>query len=184
MKLKINKKLLDIFKKTTTTSDEYTYTCSYVNTQLGNKLNTNQVKTSNTTSNTDTYSCTFINNALNNKQNKITTLWTNSNPATAFAQQTITLSSSDYDILIFICQLFSGDGASGRKYITGTFKGNNVTLSVPGNYAGNACVFERDASRTSDTKYGIGGCTVRYGTTTVSENSFAIPYKVIGIKLS
>ena len=29
--MKINKKLLDIFKTTKTTSDEYTYTCSYIN---------------------------------------------------------------------------------------------------------------------------------------------------------
>lgn len=29
--MKINKKLLDIFKKTKTTSDEYTYTCDYIN---------------------------------------------------------------------------------------------------------------------------------------------------------
>ena len=29
--MNINKKLLDIFKKTKTTSDEYTYTCSYIN---------------------------------------------------------------------------------------------------------------------------------------------------------
>lgn len=31
MGLKLNKKLLDIFKTTKTTSDEYSYTCSYVN---------------------------------------------------------------------------------------------------------------------------------------------------------
>ena len=29
--MKLNKKLLDIFKKIKTTSDEYTYTCSYIN---------------------------------------------------------------------------------------------------------------------------------------------------------
>ena len=36
--MKFNKKLLDIFKKTKTTSDEYTYTCSYINTELDKKL--------------------------------------------------------------------------------------------------------------------------------------------------
>lgn len=34
MKLKINKKLLDIFKTTKTTTDEYTYPCSYINDKL------------------------------------------------------------------------------------------------------------------------------------------------------
>lgn len=35
--MNINKKLLDIFKKTKTTSDTDTYSCNYMNTQLGNK---------------------------------------------------------------------------------------------------------------------------------------------------
>lgn len=48
--MKINKKLLDIFKKTKTTSDEYTYTCSYINNLEGN-----------------------INDSINLKQNKIKT---------------------------------------------------------------------------------------------------------------
>ena len=55
------------------TSTQDGYSANYVNTQLGNKLNTSAVKTSSTTSDADTYSCTFINNALNNKQNKIKT---------------------------------------------------------------------------------------------------------------
>ena len=37
MGLKLNKKLLDIFKTTQTTSDTDTYSCNYINTQLGNK---------------------------------------------------------------------------------------------------------------------------------------------------
>ena len=35
--MKLNKKLLDIFKTTQTTSDTDTYSCNYMNTQLGNK---------------------------------------------------------------------------------------------------------------------------------------------------
>lgn len=35
--MKLNKKLLDIFKKVKTTSDEYTYACSYINTELDKK---------------------------------------------------------------------------------------------------------------------------------------------------
>jgi len=43
--MKINKKLLDIFKTTKTTSDEYTYTCSYINDALNETYSTNEVKT-------------------------------------------------------------------------------------------------------------------------------------------
>ena len=35
--MELNKKLLNIFKKAKTTSDEDTYTCSYINIELGNK---------------------------------------------------------------------------------------------------------------------------------------------------
>ena len=43
--MKINKKLLDIFKKTKTTSDEYTYTCSYINDLVEDVYSNNEVKT-------------------------------------------------------------------------------------------------------------------------------------------
>lgn len=42
--MKLNKKLLDIFKKTKTTSDEYTYTCSYINEEFENLDNIKQSK--------------------------------------------------------------------------------------------------------------------------------------------
>lgn len=42
--MEINKKLLDIFKKEKTTSDEDTYTCSYINEELNNLDNTKQSK--------------------------------------------------------------------------------------------------------------------------------------------
>lgn len=43
--MKINKKLLDIFKKVKTTSDEYTYTCSYINDLVEDVYSTSEVKT-------------------------------------------------------------------------------------------------------------------------------------------
>ena len=41
-------------------------------------------------------------NVTNNFQSKGTVLWTNPNPNSSFAGQTITLSSDDYDMLLFI----------------------------------------------------------------------------------
>lgn len=123
--MNINKKLLDIFKKTTTTSDEYTYTCSYVNTQLGNKLNKNQVKTSNTSSNSDTYSCTFSNEHFGGKE-----LYNN----TTGSKQQITLSetSANFNYLeiygnasdVYTCvKIYSPNGKAFEpqvKYLVGT----------------------------------------------------------------
>ena len=43
--MNINKKLLDIFKNTKTTSDEYTYTCSYINDLVEDVYSTSEVKT-------------------------------------------------------------------------------------------------------------------------------------------
>lgn len=43
--MKFNKKLLNIFKKVKTTSDEYTYTCSYINDLVENVYSNNEVKT-------------------------------------------------------------------------------------------------------------------------------------------
>ena len=49
-------------KTSNTTSNTATYSCTYTNNALGNKLNTSAVKTSKTTSDSDTYSCTYVNN--------------------------------------------------------------------------------------------------------------------------
>ena len=56
--MNINKKLLDIFKKTKTTSDEDTYTCSYINDLEDNindsiDLKQNKIKTMTKTLTTD-----------------------------------------------------------------------------------------------------------------------------------
>lgn len=141
----------------------------------------NKIVNMKSNSQTDAYSCDFANNTF---ATKWTTLWTNLNPANAFSSQSITLSSSDYDILIVICALTSYDGSAyGRKYITGTLKGSNITLDVGGNYSGSIAVFERTMSRTNDTKYSVDNCTVRTSNSSFQDNSFAIPIKIFGVKL-
>lgn len=49
-------------KTSNTTSDTDTYSCTYVNNGLSNKLNTSAIKTTKIASNDDAYSCTYINN--------------------------------------------------------------------------------------------------------------------------
>ena len=51
-------------KTSNTTSNTATYSCTYTNNALGNKLNTSAVKTSKTTSDSDTYSCTYVNSKI------------------------------------------------------------------------------------------------------------------------
>ena len=69
-----NKKLLNIFKKTKTTTDEFTYPCSY------------------------------INNQLDLKENKSTIIWTNPNPSLIFAGQKVEFSGTYeyYDVISWV----------------------------------------------------------------------------------
>lgn len=95
-------------------------------------------------------------------------LWENSDPTSAFASQTITLASGDYDLLIFV----------GRDsgYIISTIcpKGLNALLNaVVGNLRSN-----RLCTYISDTSYIIGQ---GYDATVVN-NDRSIPVAVYGIK--
>lgn len=119
--MKINTNLIDktdFIKTTETTSDENTYSCDYINTQLDGKVNESQIKMSKTTSNNDTYSCNYINNQLDLKGNEGTLLWTNSNFGNPFSAQTLTFNNTYkyYDIIIVqdsailkTCRVFAED---------------------------------------------------------------------------
>lgn len=114
---------------------------------------------------------------------KPVTLWTNNDSSVSFGSQNITLASNTYDMLVVICQIWGGDGVNGRKYITGTLKGSNITLDVAGDYGGAIANFERTMSRVSDTVYQVSACTVKTPTSSSTDNAFAIPVKIIGYKL-
>lgn len=82
----LNKKLLNIFKRTKTTSDNDTYTCNYIN---------DLFKTSKRTDNDSTYSCTYMNN---NFQPKLKTT-TKSLTTDAAGNASLNMTANDYLVI-------------------------------------------------------------------------------------
>lgn len=114
-------------------------------------------------------------------------LWTNANPESNFNPQTITLNSSDYDILEFVFRYSAGNDA--KMFFMKTFKGHGVEVSCIINY--NVGVNQatsipwRQATYIDDTHYNISDCYERNTneTTTPSiSNNRLIPLYVIGYK--
>lgn len=144
-----------------------------------NKLDKISVKDTYTTSATDTYSCDYV----NSKTLKL--LWENSSPSSTFASQNIDLSSSNYDYLIFIYKMHTGSNRQKSQMI---LKGADCLMDLAWDYgvSGTYYIAEyyRTASRTSDTKYSINDCYIRYnsGTTGTTGNNYVIPIAVYGGK--
>lgn len=118
---------------------------------------------------------------------KLIKLWENSAPTSDFSSQNITLSSDDYDYLIFVW-----DSYKGRNEVCSTFvpKGYGGYLNLasdysPGGGAGYyASTYIREATRNSDTSFTIGNCYVRYGnqTTRPTASTNIIPLVIYGGK--
>lgn len=113
-------------------------------------------------------------------------LWENPNPNASFANQTITLSSNDYDYLIWVWKNYVTN-----QYNDSTFclKGYGVYLNLASDYnigSGNYNVasYTRVVSRTTDTSFSVDNCYARYGNSTSrpTSNSNIIPIAVYGSK--
>lgn len=103
-------------------------------------------------------------------------LWTNSSPTSAFVSQDITLSSSDYDFLLFVVRVGSG---SNRQFSAITSKGSGVIMS----YTVDNYMRSRLAEYTNDTKYAVADAVSSTGGATAQTNNNAcIPVAVYGIK--
>lgn len=116
-----------------------------------------------------------------------TTLWTNSSPTSAFSEQTITLSDSlaNYDYIKFVSKFSTSSDDMGSEIVDyNTFKtlspypyhfypvlGANPTTSYS---TGRFIIYD------SDTQITIGSNS-RLNSTGV-ENSYNIPFKIIGLK--
>lgn len=139
----------------------------------------NKIVNTYTESGTDTYGCDYV----NSKALKL--LWENNSPASSFASQTITLSSSDYDYLIFIYKMHTG---SNRQKSQTILKGADCLMDLAWDYGvgGTYYIGEyyRTTTRTNDTTYAINDCYVRYnsGTTGTTNNNYIIPIAVYGGK--
>lgn len=102
-------------------------------------------------------------------------LWKNPAPSTTFATQDITLSSSDYNMLIWIFDTYVFSGLSESEM---SLKGFGVRTSIS-NGTGTAFI-TRTITRNSDTSFTVGS---GYNDGTVDENSL-IPRVVYGFKTS
>jgi len=109
----------------------------------------------------------------------MTLLWENPNTTQAFASQTITLNSADYDFLLFIFLHVVG----GAMYSEIAPKGTNVSLTEGfSSIQGTKCI-SRDITYVSDTTLNVGGGRQAYGTTAESaRNDVCVPIAIYGIK--
>ena len=110
-------------------------------------------------------------------------LWENPNTTQAFAPQTITLNSADYDILLFIFGF-----STGNNYTPSTLtvpKGRDAYANFAYPSTAGSRNFARVLTYASDTSYNVGACTYSTGSTgTTTENNNLVPLAIYGIKTS
>lgn len=124
-----------------------------------------------------TYSATLttqINTALENYFN-CDILWTNPSPTSSFAEQTITLSSEDYDFYEVYCIY---NGGTAIQYANGfkTIKGKGMLIAETG--YGTGLSVRRKVDYTDATHLLISSA---YGGTSI-DNDYLIPIYVVGYK--
>lgn len=115
-------------------------------------------------------------------------LWENPNPNVAFSGQDITLSSDDYDYLIWFCIWYTGISQIRLVSYT-TLKGYGTYLNGAGDYTPNnsqyyTASFIREVNRNSDTSFSVSDCFVRYGNSTSrpTQNVTLVPLAIYGGK--
>lgn len=124
-----------------------------------------------------------VETSINNVAGRI--LWTNSSPTSAFSAQTVTLSSSDYDMyeIIFRTNL---DDAEPKINSTGRLLkgyGTRLFMAFAGSSAPGANVYSRWVTYVSDTQLDIATGYWAYGSTNRTENTrLIIPLYIIGYK--
>lgn len=120
------------------------------------------------------YSENYINNHFEG-----TLLWTNPSPTSATNNDTITLSSDDYDMLEII---YSMTNDTDMLMSSKTLKGCDCVLNG-GVYGGNGkAVYFRTISRTDDTHYNTNECNGVGKSSDFTQNAYLIPRYIIGYK--
>lgn len=102
-------------------------------------------------------------------------LWENPNPTSAFASQTITLASDNYDFLLWV----TSEGSTICK------KGQTMRISEAATSDSNYTINRmRTATYASDTTYNVQDCRQQNANGTRSSvNTLFIPIAIYGIKL-
>ena len=116
-------------------------------------------------------------------------LWENSNTNADFASQNITLSSGDYDYLIWFYGYYKNSNITSIVSMISLKSLGGVLLTMAcasvgagGNYY--TTTIKRDVIKNSDTVYNISNCERSVGTSTPqqNQNSYCIPIVVYGGK--
>lgn len=121
--------------------------------------------------------------AINEK--KINKLWENPNTNNTFSPQSITLSSDDYDYLIWLFDYKKGLNKSISAF---SIKGQGVFANAAGYWepggATYAATIRRDITYVNDKKINVDNCYARYGNNTSNNpaNDWLIPIAVYGGK--
>ena len=110
------------------------------------------------------------------------TLWVNTSPTAAFAAQNITLSSDDYDLLIWVFR-FASTVSNDVSAIS--VKGDGLTVDTTqtsGSGVYNVC---RSITRSSDASFAVSAGTIQFaGQTQSTDNARLVPLVVYGLKKS
>lgn len=126
------------------------------------------------------YSCAFLNKFIKEK-----VLWTNPNPDLSFPTQTITLSSADYDYLE--CFYYNYSVSDYRQIQSVKVpKGYNFNLATTIFAASNLHYSSRVVTRDSDIRFTFGenkGIASYNPSKVITDNSWAVPIKIVGHKL-
>lgn len=125
-------------------------------------------KKNNSTENT--YSCDYINKVTDSK---FKVLWTNPSPQSNFNSQNVTLSSNDYDYLIFNYRNNESDGMS-----VIVKKGQNAKL-IYNAYDSGQLLYERTAKYVNDTTYQFLDAKFNGAV----RNWLCVPIEIIAVKL-
>lgn len=112
-------------------------------------------------------SITDVDAAIKALSGRVTRKWYNPNPSAAFAAQTITLSDSDYDMLLWIT---SDDSVI-------VLKGMDATVSVASRSSGQPVNYIRAAAYADAITYNVTGCNGGL------DDGSLIPIAVYGIKI-
>lgn len=134
-----------------------------------------------------------IKSVVNNNATQLTNitgqiLWTNPNPTSSFGEQTITLSSSDYDMyeIIFTPNILSTSSDISRQGTSGRILkgyGTRLFIAYAGAITSGANVFSRLVDYVSDTEIKFYVGLSAYGTTSrVEDNQVVVPIYIIGYK--
>lgn len=118
------------------------------------------------------------NNVSNGFQSKGTILWTNPSPTSSFASQTITLSSDDYDFLLFV---YRTDLTIYNAHSEIVIKGYGGQFDFFSTATANRR-WARRFARINDTEFEFQDSLFLDGTSVTTQNTSLIPLYVIGYK--